>query len=590
MRARTLMTWSLLTTLCFLFTTVVLLGTLSTMGPVGSNDEHHLNVRDAAFSEPQEEPVTRNPENMQVTLDIKKSQALASLLQTMLKTHERPSDDYFGYNVTRSDEISVTREVPDARSTECKSRIFNYSSLPTLSIVTPFHNEALTPFLRHVHAIVSRTPPQLLMDVILVDDNSTFSYLGEDLQEYFRILDNRIRIIRNKERKGLILSRLQGAEEARGDVVVFLDAHMEVCEGWAEPLLEKINSQPAIVVQADVSPIDDQTIRLSIGEPIGIRGGFSWELSYIWFPLPKYVDQFRHSVWEPFPTPVLQGSCIAIRKSYFDAIGQFDPGLEIWGGEHFDLSFNVWMTGGRIETVPCSRIGHVYKRNKYTFGSNSAASTILKNNLRVAEVWMDEYKHFVRAAISRIRYPPPVFTEAEWRSIQERKRLRQERSSKSFSWFLDSVHTEQIVPSKDDVSFGEIKNSESGLCWFVFEDGYIGFAGHCGFILKETCFSLDKYGRLKYRDRCVGYDESTFLLMIEDCPSKSESTISMTWVHKDTNLMTAFHSEYICATQVRSRFPIHTGQEVVQLQTCDKHNQYQRWSFMHGFLWQNVFE
>ncbi|XP_046330872.2 polypeptide N-acetylgalactosaminyltransferase 5-like [Haliotis rufescens] len=501
----------------------------------------------------------------------------------MLKTHPRQADDYFGFNVTRSDEISVMRDVPDARPSECKNRNFNYSSLPTLSIVTPFYNEALTPLLRHVHAILSRTPPHLLMEVILVDDNSTFSYLGEDLQEYFRILDSRIRIIRNKERKGLILSRLQGEEEARGEVVVFLDAHMEVCEGWAEPLLERIKSQPAIVVQAHPIGINDHTIRLDTGEPLRSTGGFGWDMSYAWFPLPPYLNQFRASDWEPFPTPVLQGSCIAVRKSYFNAVGRFDPGLKIWGCEHFDLSFNVWMTGGRIETVPCSGVGHIYKKNKYSFGSNERVHTILKNYLRVSEVWMDEYKYFVRAAISHIRNPLPVFTEAELRSLQERKKLRQERNSKSFAWFLKSVHTEQIIPSKEDVSFGEIKNTKSEQCWFVFEDEYVGTTVRCDLIIKEQTFSLDRYGRLKYLDRCVGYDESTFLLQIKECPSKSESETSMTWVHANHNLMTAYHSEYICASQARSTFPIHTGKDLVQLQTCAQKNEYQTWKFMFEF-------
>ncbi|XP_048245428.1 polypeptide N-acetylgalactosaminyltransferase 5-like isoform X1 [Haliotis rufescens] len=585
MRSREpLLVLSLVTIFCFLLTTVVLLGTLSTVGPNVSKNDHHLTAKNVFYPEPKTESVGQKPAltYKQVT-NKKKSYRLASLLQRMLKTHPRLADDYFGFNVTRSDEIPVTRDVPDARPSECKNRNFNYSSLPTLSIVTPFHNEALTPLLRHVHAILSRTPPQLLMEIILVDDNSTFSYLGEDLQEYFQILDSRIQIIRNKERKGLILSRLQGEEKSHGEVVVFLDAHMEVCEGWAEPLLERIKSQPAIVVQADPIPINEQTIGLDTGIRSSCIGGFGWDMRYKWFLLPPYLNQFRASEWEPFPNPVLQGSCIAVRKSYFNAVGRFDPGLEIWGGEHFDLSFNVWMTGGRIETVPCSKVGHIYKGNKYSFGSNEVEYTIFKNNLRVSEVWMDEYIYFVRAAISHILNPLPVFTEAELRSLQERKKLRQERNSKSFAWFLKSVHTELIVPSKEDVFFGEIKNTKSEQCWFVFEDDYIGTTGQCGFIIKEQTFSLDKYGRLKYLDRCVGYEESTFLLRIKECPSKSESKTSMTWVHANDNLMTVYHSEYICAYQVKSTFPIHTGKDLVQLQTCAQKTEYQTWTFMFRF-------
>ncbi|XP_071096624.1 polypeptide N-acetylgalactosaminyltransferase 1-like [Haliotis cracherodii] len=533
--------------------------------------------------------------NQPFKYDSEKSYILDSLLQKLLKTHDRPGDDYYGFNLTRSDEILVTRDVIDERSDECKNRNFNYASLPTLSVVTPFHNEALTPLLRHVHAILSRTPPQLLMEIILVDDNSTFSYLGEDLQEYFRILDSRIRILRNKERKGLILSRLQGEEEARGEVVVFLDAHMEVCEGWAEPLLERIKNRPAIVVQAYITPIDVNTLALKTDDNVKYRGGFGWDMRYMWFPQPLYVNQFLENDWEPFPTPVLQGSCIAVRKSYFNAVGRFDPGLKIWGGEQFDLSFNVWMTGGKIETVPCSKVGHIFKDNKYSFGSEDKIYTITKNRLRVAEIWMDEFKHIVRSAVMGTHFPGrseadfrshfPFFTEAELKSMQDRKALRKKHNSKSFAWFLKTLMPEHKIPSREDVNSGEIRNVRTKHSFFIFEDGYIGTKGNEGgeaILVPDNTFALDKYGRLKYEDRCVGYGEWN-LLVIKECPSKVGEKGFMPWTYDNNQLITFHQSMYLCATQAKSRIPIHTGQTVVQLQMCDEQNDDQRWMFMFTY-------
>lgn len=211
------------------------------------------------------------------SLDVQKSRRLGAHLRKMLKTHIRPEDSYYSFNVTRSETLSVTRDVIDERPDECKKRMFNYSALPTLSVVTPLHNEALTTLLRHVHAILNRTPPKLLKDIILVDDNSTLSYLGTDFQEYLRILDSKIQIVRNTQREGLILSRLKGEVMTQGDVVVFMDAHMEVCEGWAEPLLERIKSQSAIVVQPDIAAIDGDTFSLYTGFKVKFRGGFGWD-------------------------------------------------------------------------------------------------------------------------------------------------------------------------------------------------------------------------------------------------------------------------------------------------------------------------
>ncbi|KAG9340862.1 hypothetical protein JZ751_020055 [Albula glossodonta] len=136
------------------------------------------------------------------------------------------------FNLYASDRISLSRDLgPDTRPPECIEQTFKRCPpLLTTSVIIVFHNEAWSTLLRTVYSVLHTSPAIFLKEIILVDDASADEALKDELDDYLKQL-HVVRVVRQRERKGLITARLLGASVATGDILTFLDAHCEYVTG-----------------------------------------------------------------------------------------------------------------------------------------------------------------------------------------------------------------------------------------------------------------------------------------------------------------------------------------------------------------------
>ncbi|XP_075443002.1 polypeptide N-acetylgalactosaminyltransferase 15 isoform X2 [Ascaphus truei] len=370
------------------------------------------------------------------------------------------------FDEVTSQKISFHRAIPEGRHPLCLQQSYG-EKLPTVSVIISFHNEAWSTLLRTVHSVLDTSPRKCLKEIILVDDLSHQGHLKSALSEYVSRLGG-VKLIRSNKRLGVIGGRMLGAARATGEVLVFMDSHCECHPGWLEPLLNRIITNRNRIVSPVLDVIDWKTFDYYPSADLQ-QGVFDWNLNFHWINLAKHEEKVRQSPIIPFRSPVIPGCVLAVDRHYFQNIGAFDTGMNFWGVENIELSIRVWLCGGSVEIIPCSRVGHVYQNHTtYTSVRNEA---VLRNKIRVAEVWMDSYKDIFYKHNGNTL----LMSRNQKTDITERQQLRLRLGCKSFHWFLSNIFPEFNTSISTRGSSGQLFNSGVGSCMnYKYNQGISG--------------------------------------------------------------------------------------------------------------------
>lgn len=254
-------------------------------------------------------------------------------------------------------------------------------------------------------------------EIIVVDDGSSDGSC-ERLPA-----DARIRVVRGTG-KGVAQARNRGARRARGDLLVFSDAHLELPPGWWKPLA----SRAARKGVGGVAPAINSIRRPDrVGHGLRFLGA-DLDVKWLW-----------RQTGRPHRAPLIPWCCTVMHRNVFEATGGFDEGMTGMGSIDNEMSLRLWLLGYELWVVPAVVVGHLFRRTRpYPL----AGWQQVHNRTRLALVHLDlpRVARFVR----KMRTHPDFdmgFAAAATSDVSRRRRAVAAQRMHDADWYFKKFGT-----------------------------------------------------------------------------------------------------------------------------------------------------
>ena len=202
--------------------------------------------------------------------------------------------------------------------------------------------------------------------VIVVDSASpdgTGEWLAENLTG--------ATVLRMHENLGFGAGGNLAVRQADTELLCFLNADIEVADGWLEPLLAFLDTRPEVAAVSPVLLNPDGTVQ----EAGSVIGGDGWCRAVDFGP--EFVREVDYA----------SAACLVVRRSAFLEVGGFSPEYEIAYFEDVDLMLSLRAHGWQTWVEPASRVVH----QRHGSSSSARATELMRlNHETFTRRWPDE--------------------------------------------------------------------------------------------------------------------------------------------------------------------------------------------------------
>ncbi len=228
--------------------------------------------------------------------------------------------------------------------------------MPDVSIIIPCHNEGM-----NIHDTIGSIRETICdgisYEIIIVNDGSTDMSYNNMANDFIKVV--------NIERQGISKAMNYGVKFSKGNILVFLDGHLKMQDGWLLKMINTLDITGAGILSPAIYDIINPASK-------GYGCTTTLDFSMVW--LGKQHDF-------PYEIPVEPGAVKIMKKTFFNKIGGFDSGFRQWAPLDIEISLRTWLFGYSIFIDPDIEIGHLFK-SSFTYPVDPVVYE--SNKIRVA--------------------------------------------------------------------------------------------------------------------------------------------------------------------------------------------------------------